>query len=236
MLGLWQKRSYRQRMQAKKAGKRAGEGTCGPHEAPSQLGYSAAQLCEPRMGRAASESTTSSRSHQLYGPANASTAVVPPADDPARPNYLRNFEGQIGDQDLRVALAVQCNTPPIIWGICRQYFYNSDIIPGNSPSSHFRLSDTAISVPFLIDTGADVTVIPQTLWPPGWKLEDAPTVGGVGGVSIAKKSVELISITLHDKRRPETEVQIHVYVLLNVPPLLGRDALSRLNVRVTNLP
>ncbi|TRZ05262.1 hypothetical protein HGM15179_021845, partial [Zosterops borbonicus] len=36
-------------------------------------------------------------------------------------------------------------------------------------------------VPFLIDTRADVTVIPETNWPRLWTLEEAPRVGGVRG-------------------------------------------------------
>lgn len=83
---------------------------------------------------------------------------------------------------------------------------------------------------------ADVTVIPLTYWPLSWKLEEAPTVGGVGRVSVAKRSVELIAISLHTENGPEKSVTLYAYVMSNVPPLLGQDALSQLRVRATNLP
>lgn len=85
-----------------------------------------------------------------------------------------------------MALAVKCDDPPVVWGICSLF---NDI------------DNTTISVPFLIDTGADVTVIPETAWPPHWKLENAPMVGGVGGLSQARRSVRLIAITLHTEKR-----------------------------------
>lgn len=50
------------------------------------------------------------------------------------------------------------------------------------------LDNIIINIPFLIDTGADVMVIPETNWPSCWKLEEAPPVGGVGGMSRARKS------------------------------------------------
>lgn len=109
----------------------------------------------------------------------------------------------------------------MVWGICSLY---------NIPNG------TTIKVPFLIDTGADVTVLPESSWPPGWKLEDAPMVGGVGGLTQARKSAQLIAITLHTEKGPEKTINLFPYVMPGVPPLLGRDALALLNARVTNLP
>lgn len=103
-------------------------------------------------------------------------------------------------------------------------------------SLHNTLNGTTISVPFLIDTGADVTVIPESNWPPYWKLIDAPTVGGVGGLTRAQKSTELVAIALHTEKGPEKTVTLFPYVMSGVPPLLGRDALALLKARVTNLP
>lgn len=120
-----------------------------------------------------------------------------------------------------MALALKCDNPPVIWGICSLL---------NAKDS------TTISVPFLIDTGADVTVIPETSWPPHWMLENAPMVGGVGGLSRARKSAQLIAITLHTENGPEKTITLSPYVMSGVPPLLGRDALTLLNARVTNLP
>ena len=111
------------------------------------------------MGRSAPEPATPSRSDQLYGPTDDSAETVP---------TLGTTRTNPWGRDPRVALAVNCDSPPVVWGIC---------------SLHNVSNGTTISVPFLIDTGADVTVIPETNWPPRWKLEDAPMVGGVGGLS-----------------------------------------------------
>jgi len=120
-----------------------------------------------------------------------------------------------------VALAIKCDNPPVVWGICSLY----NILNG-----------TTISVPFLIDTGADVTVIPETNWSLHWKLEDAPMVGGVGGLTRAQKSIQLVAITLHTEKGPEKTITLFPYIVSGVPPLLGRDALTLLKARVTNLP
>ncbi|RMC11037.1 hypothetical protein DUI87_12229 [Hirundo rustica rustica] len=124
-------------------------------------------------------------------------------------------------QDPWVALAVKCDNPPVVWGICTRY----DV-----------LDDIAISVPFLIDAGADVTVVSETNWPPHWKLQDAPMVGGVGGLSRAQKSAQLIAIILHTEKGPEKTITLFPYVMSGVPHLLGRDTLALLKARVTNLP
>ena len=50
--------------------------------------------------------------------------------------------------------------------------------------------DSAICLPFWVDTGSDVTVIPDIHWPLPWKLEEAPIVGEVGGLSRARKSTQ----------------------------------------------
>lgn len=60
-------------------------------------------------------------------------------------------------------------------------------------------------------------------------------VGGAGGTSWARKSVQLIAITIHAEKGPEKTITIFPYVLPKTPPLLGRDALSQLRVKVTNL-
>lgn len=119
-----------------------------------------------------------------------------------------------------MALAVTCDSPPVVWGICSLYD---------------ALDSTTISVPFLIYTGADVTVIPETNWTSHWRLEKAPMVGGVGGLSRARKSVQLVAITLHTEKGPEKTITLLPYVMSGVPPLLGRDALALLDARVTNL-
>jgi len=159
VLGLWKERAFRQRMQIYKPGKWKGERALGPCTALSHLGHQAAQLCQPQVGRGAPEPATPSRSDQFYGSTDGPAEPVPTSGTARTTPWGR---------DPRVALAVKCDNPPVVWGICSLY---------DTPNG------TTISVPFLIDTGADVTVIPETNWPPRWKLENAPMVGGVGGLT-----------------------------------------------------
>lgn len=167
------------------------------------------------MGQCTPEPAGPSRTDQLYGL----------TDDPSEPVLTSRAAttiswGRDPRGDPRVALAVKCDSPPVVWGICS--LYNT-------------LDNTTINVPFLIDTGADVTVIPETSWPLHWKLKDAPMVGGVGGLTRARKSAQLIAITLHTEKGPEKTITLSPYVMSGVPPLLGRDALALLNAKVTNL-
>ena len=211
VLGLRKERAFRQRMQIYKTGKREGERALGPSTALSHMGHQAAQLCQPQVGRGVSEPATPSGSDQFYGS----------ADNPAK-SVLTSGTARITPwgRDPRVALAVKCDHPPVVWGICSLY---------DVPNS------TIISVPFLIDTGAGVTVIPETNWPPHWKLEDALMVGGVWGLTRARKSAQLVAITLHTEKGPEKIITLFPYVMTGVPPLLGRDTLALLKARVTNL-
>lgn len=118
-----------------------------------------------------------------------------------------------------MALAVKCDNPPVVWGICS--LYNT-------------LDATTISVSFLIDTGADVTVIPETNWPLHWNWDNAPMVGGIGGLTRAQKSAQLVAITLHTEEGPEKTITLFPYVVSGIPPPLGRDAPALLKARVTN--
>ena len=110
--------------------------------------------------------------------------------------------------------------PLIVWAVCR--LHNSS-------------DDSAICLPFWVDTGSDVTVIPDIHWPLPWKLEEAPMVGRVGGMSRASKSTQAVAVTLCTERGPGRTITLTTYVMLDCPPLLGRDALTLLDVRVTNL-
>ena len=211
LLGLWKERPLCQRMQIQETGKWEGERAIGPRTALSHLGHEAAHLCQSQMGRSASEPVAPLTGNQLYGPTNSPNE---PAHVPATTGIAP------WGRDPRVALAVKCDNPPVVWGICSLY---------NAQDA------TTTSIPFLIDTGADVTVIPETNWPPHWKLENAPMVGGVGGLTRAQKSAQLIAITLHTEKGPEKTITLFPYVMSAVPPLLGRDALTLLKARVTNL-
>lgn len=107
-----------------------------------------------------------------------------------------------------------------MWAACRLY---------NSLDPH------VIGLQFWADTGSDCTVFPLASWPRHWQIKEVPPVNGVGGQSRAWKSTQLVAITLHTKGGPEKTVAVYPYILQNSPPLLGRDVLAMLGVRITNL-
>ncbi|XP_009997881.1 PREDICTED: endogenous retrovirus group K member 25 Pol protein-like [Chaetura pelagica] len=135
------------------------------------------------MGWNASEPAAPSRSKQLCGSTN-NPAKPDPTSGTARTTPWGGDPG--------VALAVKCDNPPVVWGTC---------------SLCNTLNDITISVRFLIDTRADVTVIPEKNWPQHWKLENAPMVDRVGGLTRARKSAQLVAITLHTELTPEQMLQ-----------------------------
>lgn len=125
------------------------------------------------------------------------------------------------EQDPWVAMAVKVGRHPLIaWAVC---------------CLHNNSDDSAICLPFWVDTGSDVTIIPDIQWPSQWKLEEAPMVDGVGGLSQVQKGTQLVAITLCTENGPGRTITLFPYAMANCPPLLGRDALTLLEVRVKNL-
>ncbi|KAF4795143.1 hypothetical protein TURU_095621 [Turdus rufiventris] len=177
------------------------------------------------MGHGASTPTIPSRNGQLCSSINGS---VKPICTPRIPRTAPWGRGpwvalaiKAWKRDPWVAFAVKVGKHPlIVWAVCRL---------------HNGSDDLAICLPFWVDTGSDVTVIPDIHWPLPWKLEEAPMVSGVGGLSRARKSTQLIAITLCTERGPGRTITLTTYVMSDCPPLLGRDALALLDVRVMNL-
>lgn len=108
----------------------------------------------------------------------------------------------------------------MVWGTCCLY---------GSQDPH------VLGLQFWADTGSDCTIIPQAHWPQHWQFKEVPPVNGVGGPSRAWRSTQLVAITLHTKKGPEQTVAIYPYILQASPPLIGRDILAMLGVRITNL-
>lgn len=178
---------------------------------PLPLGTWSGPIIPASVGTRRPDPTAPPGSDQFCDPTSSSANPVPTSG---------TFRTALWRRDPWVALAVKCDNPPLVWGTC---------------SLHNALDNTTINIPFLIDTGADVTVFPEANWPPHWKLKNAPMVGGVGGLSRARKSARLVAITLHTEKGPEKTITLFPLVMSGVPLLLGRDALALLKAKVTNL-
>ena len=81
----------------------------------------------------------------------------------------------------------------------------------------------------LIDTGADVTIIPATEWPYNWPLVPAATnVVGVGGAQCTMISKSPVSFSFEDS----ATVTTRPYVMHLPVALVGRDILSQMGAQV----
>lgn len=94
-------------------------------------------------------------------------------------------------------------------------------------------SGTSITLTMLIDTGADVTIVPISSWPSAWPLAPAATsVVGVGGPQRTMISQTLVSFTFMDG----TVVSVKTYVMQLPVTSIGRDVLSQLGARLVTSP
>ena len=89
----------------------------------------------------------------------------------------------------------------------------------------------------LLDSGADVTVIAEADWPTNWPLTSHwQHIGGVGGTVPTKGAAEKVEIAIIDRSgMMEAPVLVQPLVALVEGSILGRDFLTSLGVRLTNL-
>ncbi|TRZ05857.1 hypothetical protein HGM15179_021250 [Zosterops borbonicus] len=108
------------------------------------------------------------------------------------------------------------------------------VIGENKPEEECQLTmggETA-SIKAVLDTGADITIIPEKNWPSNWPLQ---SVGGqvqdIGGFQLAKQSKNVVQI-----QGPKGQLaNLHPFVLKYKEPLLGRDLMAQWGVTM-NIP
>uniref|UniRef100_A0A8C3EM58 Uncharacterized protein n=1 Tax=Corvus moneduloides TaxID=1196302 RepID=A0A8C3EM58_CORMO len=156
------------------------------------------------------------------------------------------------DQNVCSNLIVQCIYPPYFMPkgqVIAQAFPLPKYLPtdGHIPAicwtevlgndkpvieCKLRYKSHKISIMGMIDTGADVSVIPFDKWPTQWELQSQGIIQGIGGTQIAKQSKHTIQI-----EGPEGQIAtLRPYVPDTKFTLWGRDAMSQWGTKIDITP